>query len=335
AIAAELGALRQAGATLLMVSGASAITDRRDVVPDGITRAGGRILHFGMPVDPGNLLLLARLDGLPVLGLPGCARSPALNGIDWALQRLAAGLELSGSDLMTMGVGGLLKETGERPQPRSGRGAPGGAAGQARSAAAAAEVPQVAAIVLAAGRSSRMGDTNKLLAASGGRPLVSHAVQAATEAGCDPVIVVTGHQAEAVEAAVAHSPARIVTNPDYASGLASSLRAGLAALPDSADGVVVLLGDMPRVRAGHVARLLAAFDPAEDRSICVPTRNGEWGNPVLFARAYFSQIMALDGDRGARAVLRRYPDHVVEVAMDDDAVRLDVDTPDDLARLNR
>jgi molybdenum cofactor cytidylyltransferase len=320
-IAAELASLRQAGADLLMISGASAITDRRDVVPDGIVRASGKIRHFGMPVDPGNLLLLAAIDDIPVLGLPGCARSPALNGIDWALQRLFAGLELSGSDLMAMGVGGLLKDTGERPQSRS------------RGAESGAHAHRVAAIVLAAGSSRRMGSSNKLLAVTDGAPMVVHAVQAASRAGCDPVIAVTGHQAEDIQATLAATDARLAYNADHASGLASSLRAGLLAVPDTADGVVVLLADMPRVRASHVTRLLAAFDPADGRAICVPTWDGAWGNPVLFARTYFDEIIALDGDTGARQVLRRHEQDVAEVAMDDDAVRLDVDTPDALAAL--
>jgi molybdenum cofactor cytidylyltransferase len=108
-----------AGCTLVMVSGASATVDRRDVVPDGITRAGGRIIHFGMPVDPGNLLLLAQLDEVTVIDLPGCARSPNYNGLDLVLARLAAGLAVTAEDIMDMGVGGLLKEIPTRPLPRA------------------------------------------------------------------------------------------------------------------------------------------------------------------------------------------------------------------------
>lgn len=108
-----------AGCTLVMVSGASATVDRRDVVPDGITRAGGRIAHFGMPVDPGNLLLLAHLGEVTVIDLPGCARSPNYNGLDLVLARLAAGLAVTAEDIMDMGVGGLLKEIPTRPLPRA------------------------------------------------------------------------------------------------------------------------------------------------------------------------------------------------------------------------
>lgn len=119
AIAMAIAGLVDQGAELVLIAGASAITDRRDTVPAAIVRAGGRIEHFGMPVDPGNLLLLAALgDGLTVVGLPGCARSPKLNGFDWVLWRLFAGVPVARADIMAMGVGGLLTEIPTRPAPR-------------------------------------------------------------------------------------------------------------------------------------------------------------------------------------------------------------------------
>lgn len=105
---------------VVIVFGASAITDRRDVIPASLLAAGGSIEHFGMPVDPGNLLLLGRLAGKPVLGAPGCARSPKENGFDWVLQRLLAGMPVTAAELRRSGVGGLLMEIVSRPQPRSG-----------------------------------------------------------------------------------------------------------------------------------------------------------------------------------------------------------------------
>ena len=120
----EIGPLRGAlerlaeGADLLIVFGASAITDRRDVIPAAIEAFGGRIERFGMPVDPGNLLLLAARGDLPIIGAPGCARSPKENGFDWVLQRLIAGTPITGADIRAMGVGGLLMEIASRPQPR-------------------------------------------------------------------------------------------------------------------------------------------------------------------------------------------------------------------------
>ena len=105
---------------MLIVYGASAIADRRDVIPAAVERAGGTVDHLGMPVDPGNLLMMGRLDGRPVLGAPGCARSPKENGFDWVLQRLLADVPVAPADIRRLGAGGLLMEIVSRPQPRSG-----------------------------------------------------------------------------------------------------------------------------------------------------------------------------------------------------------------------
>ncbi|MCX8955246.1 molybdopterin-binding protein, partial [Ruegeria sp. NA] len=106
---------------LLMILTGSATSDPNDVAPSAVRQAGGTIDRFGMPVDPGNLLFLGDLQGRPVIGLPGCARSPALNGADWVLSRVACGIETTGADIAGMGVGGLLKEIPTRPQPRAKR----------------------------------------------------------------------------------------------------------------------------------------------------------------------------------------------------------------------
>ena len=109
----------KAGAEMVVVFGASAIADTRDVIPAAVESIGGHIEHFGMPVDPGNLLLVAEANGRPVLGAPGCARSPKENGFDWVLTRLLAGLPIRRSDITGLGVGGLLMEIVTRPQPRA------------------------------------------------------------------------------------------------------------------------------------------------------------------------------------------------------------------------
>lgn len=120
AVADALGRLARDGAELAVVFGASAIADRQDVIPAGIEGAGGRVEHLGMPVDPGNLLLVGSLGAVPVIGAPGCARSPKENGFDWVLHRLLAGLAVTRSDIVALGVGGLLMEIVSRPQPRAG-----------------------------------------------------------------------------------------------------------------------------------------------------------------------------------------------------------------------
>ena len=120
ALCREFVELRRSAAELIIVFGASAICDRRDVIPAAIEQAGGRIEHFGMPVDPGNLLLIGSLGDKPVIGAPGCARSPTENGFDWVLHRLLAGLAVKRADITSLGVGGLLMEIVSRPQPRAG-----------------------------------------------------------------------------------------------------------------------------------------------------------------------------------------------------------------------
>lgn len=308
---------------LVLIAGASAITDRRDVLPAGIEAAGGTVRHFGMPVDPGNLLLLADLDGVPVLGLPGCARSPKLNGFDWVMRRLIADQPVGRDTLMGMGVGGLLTEIPSRPQPRE---APA-------PSPALRPAGRVAALVLAAGQSRRMGETNKLLSELDGKPLVLHAVDAALASRAAPVLVVTGHDPDRLRQALADRPVRIVHNPDYAEGLSTSLRAGLAALPDDAAAALICLGDMPRLTGPALDRLIAAFAPEEQRAIILPTVRGKRGNPVLWDRRFFAEIGRLTGDVGARHLIGEHAALVAEVPLEDDAALLDVDTPEALRQI--
>jgi molybdenum cofactor cytidylyltransferase len=326
AVAAALKQAQSEGCDIVLVLGASAIVDRRDVVPAAIERAGGTVEHFGMPVDPGNLMLLARLGAMRVLGLPGSARSARLHGFDWVLQRLHAGLDVTGADLMHMGVGGLLKEIPTRPLPRA-------AAAPLAEPARESEALPVAALVLAAGQSRRMGPVNKLLADVGGMPMVRHVVTALSRSRARPIIVVTGHEAERVRAALDGLPVTFVDNPDYAEGLSTSLRRGLAAVPASAKGALICLGDMPLIGTAMIDRLVAAFDPAGGRAICVPVWHGKRGNPVLWARRFFAEMQAIAGDVGARHLIGEHDDSVHEVAMDSDAVLIDIDSPDALEAL--
>ncbi len=325
AVAQVIEALVADGCEIILVSGASAIVDRRDVVPAGMVRAGAAIDHFGMPVDPGNLILLAHRGETALIGLPGCARSPKVNGFDWVLQRLVAGIPVGRTDIMDMGAGGLLKEIANRPLPR--------AQAVAEAAARVARAPRIATLVLAAGRSTRMGTANKLLADVGGRPMVRRVVDAARASQADPVVVVTGFEHDRVEAALASSEATLVHNPDYTAGLSTSLKRGVAALPEAVDGVVICLGDMPRVSAAVIDRLIAAFDPLEGRAICLSTWQGKRGNPVLIARRFFAEVQTIAGDVGAKALIGEYPEAVCEVAMTDDGVLCDVDTPEALAAI--
>ncbi len=314
ALAGAIDEVLKAGAELAIVFGASAIADRRDVIPAAIEAVGGEIEHFGMPVDPGNLMLIGNIRGQAVLGAPGCARSPKENGFDWILMRLLAGLPVTRADITGMGVGGLLMEIVTRPQPREERTPEAGR--------------RVAAVVLAAGRSTRMGAVNKMLAEIGGKPLVRIAVEQAMASRAKPVIVVTGHQHEKVEAALKDLPVRLVRNPDYAEGLGTSLKTGIAAVPDDADGAIVCLGDMPQVDAPLIDRLVSAFDPERGALVVVPSINGRRGNPVVWSRRFFHDLMSIQGDIGARHLIGTYAEAVVEIPVAGEAALTDVDTPE-------
>jgi molybdenum cofactor cytidylyltransferase len=309
------------GAELVIVFGASAIADRRDVIPAALSGIGGTVEHFGMPVDPGNLLLIGNAGGVPVLGAPGCARSPVENGFDWVLMRLLAGLKVTRAELTGMGVGGLLMEIVTRPQPREGR--------------RPDDNRRIAAIILAAGRSTRMGGPNKLLAELSGKPLVRIVAEQALASKAQDVIVVTGHQAELVEDALKGLKVRFVRNPDFAIGLAGSVKAGVAAVAEVADGVVICLGDMPMISAQLIDHLIEAFAPDRGNLIAVPVSDGRRGNPVLWSRRFFNELMTLDGDIGARHLIAKHGEVLAEVPVDGFGAFLDIDTPQALEAARR
>jgi molybdenum cofactor cytidylyltransferase len=315
-VSAAIGKLRGQGCSPILLFGASAIVDRGDVIPAALVQSGGEVLHLGMPVDPGNLMMLGKLGEADVIGVPSCARSPKENGFDWVLQRLLAGMKVEPSDVMAMGVGGLLAEISTRPSPREGK--------------PVARAPRIAAIVLAAGQSTRMG-SNKLLAEIDGAALVTRAVETLKHARLDDIFVVTGHESKRVEAAV--SGVRTVFNPHYAMGMATSLRAGLAAV--EADAALVCLGDMPLVDAATIGKLISAFDPIEHRSICIPVFKGRRGNPVLWGRQHFPALMAIEGDQGGRALHETLADEIIDIPVSNDGVLKDADTPEALQGIRK
>lgn len=322
AVSNALRTLSEASCDIVLVLGASAIVDRRDTVPAAVVRAGGEIEHLGLPVDPGNLMLFARLGKMRILGIPGSARSPRLHGFDWVLQRLAARLEVTSDDLTRMGVGGLLKEMPGRPMSREDEDVDDMIEDNRTS---------IGGVLLAAGQSRRMGPANKMLVEVDGAPMVLHAARALLASGTAPVVVVLGHKPEAVETALSGLDVTFVRNPDYADGLSTSLKAGLFALPESCAGAVVALGDMPGVGAADIDSLIDAFDPAHGHSICVPTHNDKRGNPVLWARRYFAEIASVSGDVGARHLIGENADQVIEVPRDNPGILIDLDTPEAVA----
>jgi molybdenum cofactor cytidylyltransferase len=190
---------------------------------------------------------------------------------------------------------------------------------------------RVAAVILAAGRSTRMGD-NKMLADLGGEPLIRRTVAALLGSAARPVLLVAGHERDRLAAALGGLDVAVIVNPHYAEGLATSLVAGIGAVPQEAEGALIALGDMPLVDAGLVDALIARFEAEPAAGAVVPLHAGEWGNPVLVARKLFPEIAALSGDAGARGLLRGRDD-VCLLETSDRSVLIDADTPQALAEL--
>lgn len=300
---------------MVIVFGASAIADSEDVIPAAVGLAGGTVHRVGMPVDPGNLLVLGAVGGATVVGAPGCARSPKLNGFDWVLDRLLAGLTVGDTEIAAMGVGGLLMEIESRPQPRVTK---------------VRRAMVVDAVVLAAGQGKRMGGPNKLMAEFSGTPLVRRVSDAITASKVRDVVVAVGHQGERVAAALCGSGVRVVGNPDYRTGLASSLKTGIAVLPADTAGALIALGDMPHITTADINLLVDAFVRAEGNAIVRATHAGKRGNPVILPRDLFAAVAALAGDTGARHLVETSEMAVIDVEIGEGA-SLDVDTPQAMA----
>ena len=302
---------------LIVIFGASAVADAEDVIPSAIRLAGGSVEQVGLPVDPGNLLVLGHVEGVPVIGAPGCARSPKENGFDWVLNRILAGYPPDHAEMTGWGVGGLLMEIPSRPLPRL-------------AATAEADPAAFGLVVLAAGRASRMGDggRHKLLAEFDGEALVRRSVRQAIEAGLGPVTVVTGHRSEEVAQAIAGLGVQLEENADFASGMAGSLKVGLAAVEaQGLPGMMVLLADMPNVSSADMAALAKAYRKAGGKAIVRAVSDGQRGNPVILPAATFEALKSLEGDIGARPVIENSGLAVIDVEIGP-AARLDVDTPE-------
>jgi molybdenum cofactor cytidylyltransferase len=302
---------RDKGSGLIVIFGASAVVDAEDVIPAAIRLAGGTVEHVGMPVDPGNLLVLGHLGGVPVIGAPGCARSPKENGFDYVLNRLLANIAVTPQDITSMGVGGLLMEIPSRPQPRE--------------MAKAVKKINVAALVLAAGQSRRSGASHKLRATFDGVPLLRRTCETALEAGFSKALVVLGFEHADFAGQLASLPVETIVNPLYADGLSTSLQAGIHALAPDIDGVLVMLADMPALTAANISKLVNAFKRAGGTAIVRATDHGKRGNPVILPHIVFAEIFKLRGDVGAKPIVEGFEGRVIDVEIGA-AASLDVDT---------
>ncbi|MAO54285.1 MAG: hypothetical protein CMM61_01120 [Rhodospirillaceae bacterium] len=193
----------------------------------------------------------------------------------------------------------------------------------------------VAAVVLAAGRSTRMGEINKLTADYGGRALVRHAAEAALASRAGEVVVVTGHQADAVRGVLAGLDLRMIDNPDFKAGLSTSVKTGIAAVGPGMTGAVILLGDMPGVSPAVIDALIGAFEAAGGDKICQPRYDGKPGNPILWPRRLFPAFAELSGDIGAKPLLKRFNQDILGVDVGSSAIHMDIDEPGDLGPNSR
>ena len=277
--------LRESKASIQLLITASATSDPADVGPEGLRAAGGVLHRFGMPVDPGNLLFLGSIGKRRVIGLPGCARSPALNGADWVLERIACGIAPESIDIASMGAGGLLKEISSRPQPRRGVSIP-------------PSRPRFEALVF-----------------SFGKPEVADAALAAARASCvERIICAAPRELHSSIRASAGADAEILAVPEARGWLAASIREGVARISDGADGVVLIRADGFIADSLQIDRLAAAFSPEDGREICrIGGRRDRMGPPALFGRRFFESLGGLSGERGAGDLMRDAAEFVVEI----------------------
>ncbi len=192
------------------------------------------------------------------------------------------------------------------------------------------DLPKVAAVVLAAGSSRRMGEQHKLLSNLAGKPMVSRVINAVLNGAVYSTTVVVGYRGEETRAALKGREVTIVNNPDHSAGLATSLKLGLSSLPADIDGAMIMLADMPFVGAGLVDELIGAFGSTQEQDIIVPVRSGRLGNPVIWPIRFFPEMMELDGDSGARILLKKYAEKITAVPVQSDAAFFDIDTPAEL-----
>jgi molybdenum cofactor cytidylyltransferase len=194
---------------------------------------------------------------------------------------------------------------------------------------------RVSAVLLAAGESLRMGARNKLTLSVNATPLLRHTVQVLLASRLQEIVVVLGHDAQAMAALLEDLPVTLVENPAYRQGQMGSVHAGLAALEGARDGVMICLTDQPLIMPGDIDSLIDAFARRSLGSILVPTHGGVRGNPIVLADAHRREILEGGRNLGCRRLIERNPTLVETVEMADDHVLVDLDTPEDYRNLMR
>ena len=309
------------GSQVLLISGASAITDRADQIPKAILSVGGEIIQYGLAVDPGNLLLIGKVGNTTIIGMPGCARSPKLNGFDWVLQLLIADIPINKDELADMGAGGLLMEIASRPLPR------------ALAKSVNKKEKKIMGVILAAGNSTRMGKGNKLLKNIGGAPLVRNTAIEMLKSDLDTCSIVLGYQSDKVAAVIKDLDIKLILNPRWEKGQSSSLMAAINNLDATYTDILIMLGDLPAVKSSHINRIIEEHLLTDNRKsrITIPSFKGQKGNPIIWGRSFFNDLSNLEGDVGGRALFSEHPAAINLIEMDDPCVLTDLDTPKDFA----
>ncbi len=315
----EIRSSIESGIDILLISGASAIIDRSDYIPKAILSEGGEIIQYGLAVDPGNLLLVGKIGETTIIGMPGCARSSKLNGFDWVLQLLMADIPVVKEELAEMGAGGLLMEIASRPLPR------------ALAKSVNKREKKIMGIILAAGNSRRMGKDNKLLKNIDGAPLIRNIALEITKSDLDSCSIVLGYQSDKVADVIKDLNINLILNPLWKEGQASSLKAALNSLTSSYSDLLVMLGDLPGIKSGHINRIIEGHLSSENRrsKITIPSFKGEKGNPVIWGESFFHDLSNLEGDVGGRVLFDQHPAAINLIVMDDPGVVTDTDTPED------
>ena len=310
------------GIDILLISGASAIIDRSDYIPKAILSEGGEIIQYGLAVDPGNLLLIGKVGNTTVIGMPGCARSPKLNGFDWVLQLLMADIPINREELADMGAGGLLMEIASRPLPR------------ALAKSVSKHEKKVMGVILAAGNSTRMGKDNKLLSYIGDAPLIRNTAIEMLKSDLDTCSVVLGYQSDKVADVIKDLNVNLILNPLWKEGQASSLRAAINTLDSTYSDLLIMLGDLPGIKSNHINSIIEEHLLTDNRKskITIPSFKGQKGNPEIWGRSFFHDLSNLEGDVGGRTLFSEHPAAINILEMDEPWVVKDADTPEDFEK---
>ncbi len=299
---------------VVCVMGAVAISDRADIVPRALCQLGGTIERFGMPMDPGNLLLLGKLGGAHFLGLPGCAKSRKLNGLDFILMRLSAGLNPTSQQIAQMGVNGILPEDFNRGALRAQK---------------PAIMSQPLIAIMAAGLGRRMGgDIAKPLVIFRDKPLIQWVIEACMTALPKAEIIViinsTG-QGKKIEEFCKTLGVNAVENPQYAEGMASSLRLASHLALERKSALMVFCADMPNITPPTIEKIWREFQSSPTICAVQPKFGESFGHPVVLSPRLFAQIAEIQGDMGARQILQDAGEHRKIIEVLDAGILQDID----------